>query len=129
MGSPRVMILSDQALFAEGLKSLIETRTALSVIAVEPLGSVNPELVRAWQPEIIVLGDSEGLPAVTLTALLDCAPNVRIVRIALSENTIRVYDGHQMVAHHVQDLVDALSSLARPQEAGETNAPGGESRR
>lgn len=113
MASPRVLILCDQTLFGQTIRSFIEERTHLHVIAVEALQAQDAAHVQELCPDLIVIGEEKESHYTFLPELLDLAPPVRIVRLNLEGNTIRVYDGHQLMAHRTQDLVDVLDALGR----------------
>lgn len=107
----RVLILSGQALFAHALRSLIEG-SAFQVVGVEPYNDVKATHIQNLQPDVIILDDMD-LPPLLLPKLLDCFPSVRILRVMLEGNAVRVYDGHELNVDRAKDFLDALC-LAEP---------------
>jgi DNA-binding NarL/FixJ family response regulator len=111
MDAPRILILSDQDLFAQAIRSLIETRSKAQIIAVEHYQEDAATHARELRPDLIILGDDEGLPLTLLPSLLDCLPETYIVRLSLTGDILRVYEGHQLVASQSHDLVKLIESL------------------
>lgn len=103
----RVLILSGQPLFAQALRNVVEN-SASEVVGVESYDEGTWARVQALQPDIIILDDAD-LPPLLLSGLLDYAPTVRVIRLTLQDNLMRVYDGQQLTAYQAQDLVDVLS--------------------
>jgi DNA-binding NarL/FixJ family response regulator len=121
MRPPRILILSDQPLFAEGIRSLILEQTHLAVVAIVSCGDQLANKVHELEPDIIVLGDDNQLPTPDVACLLGIAPTAHLVRITLAENVIRVYDGGGWISRQAQDLVVVLDSIAsrigKPEDA------------
>ncbi len=69
-----------------------------------------------------LFGYGKNLPSTVLPILLDAVPGVRIIRLTLDGNVIRVYDGHQVVARQARDLVDTFDALF-DQPTPTTNEP------
>lgn len=108
----RVLIFSKPFLFARGLSRLIE-ESGLIVVGLESRTDDALAHIQRLQPDIIILDDTV-LSPLLLTSLLDCAPTVRVIRLGLEGNLIRVYDKHQLNASHAQDLVNILSVPQEP---------------
>lgn len=111
MRSRRILILSNQPLFAQAVRNLVESNGQMKVIGVRSYDSHTIGQLKALRPQIIVLGDEKDLPSTILPTLLDAMPGIRIIRLTLDGNVIRVYDCHHMIAHQANDLVDAFDFL------------------
>lgn len=111
MRSHQILILSNQPLFAQAVRNLVEANGGLKVLGIETHDDKIMDRVKELCPDIIILGDEKDLPSTVLPTLLNALPGVRIIRLTLDGNVIRVYDCHQMVAHCAKDLVDAFDAL------------------
>ncbi len=121
MTARRVLILSNQPLFAEGVRSLLTANDSLQVIGVEKYCESTLARVRELTPDIVILGDDKDMPPQLLTELLD-VPELRVVRVTLEGNVIHLYNGHQIVAHQAQDFVNLLNGLTPPMTVAEHHA-------
>lgn len=108
MTTYRVLIISDQPLFAQGVRTLVETRTDVTVIGIETFGADTLARITSLQPNIIILGEDRNSFSALPLALLDAVPDVRVIRLSLDGNVIHVYDGHQFAAKSADDLVGTL---------------------
>lgn len=115
MCAERVLILSDQPLFAQGVHALIQASDAAEVVGVEPCDEHAVETVRDLRPDIIIFEDTQGSPSSLFPMLLDVLPNVRLIRLSLEKNVMRVYDEAQFTAAGAQDLVRALELVPQGQ--------------
>ena len=111
MRSRRILILSNQPLFAQAVRNLVESNGQMKVIGVRAYDSDTVGQLKVLRPHVIVLGDEKDLPSTILPTLLDAMPGIRIIRLTLDGNVIRVYDCHHMIAHQANDLVDAFDFL------------------
>ncbi len=109
MYSRRVLFLSKQILFAQAVRSLIEATGDLQVIGIEPCTEMTVARVQELHPDIIIVDDDDDT-ARTLHTLLDSASEVRIVRLALNESVMQVYEGHRVMAQTANDLIKVLSA-------------------
>ena len=112
MRAERVLILSDQPLFAQGVRSLIQASAAANVIGVEPCDENAATVVRELCPDVVILEDAQDPPPALFMMLLDAMPDVRLIRLSLDKNVMRVYEGHQLVADGAQDLVRVLEKFS-----------------
>jgi chemotaxis response regulator CheB len=112
----RVLILADQPLFAQAVRSLVESNSRMSIVGVEPPGQDTLERVRSLRPDVIIF-ESEGEQSPLLPVLLDNQPKVRLIQLTLAENVIRVYDRRQITARRAQDLMDILECMSSPVSA------------
>ncbi len=115
----RVLIVTDQRLFAEGIRSLLEANGRLEILGVEKYCPSTPQQIRNLAPDIIVLSDADPLPSLHLAAILDAVPGVPVVRLTLGDNEIHVYDGHRVVPQQADELVEILNSLVSSHSQGQ----------
>ena len=108
----RVLIVSDQPLFAQGVRALVETRTRAEVIGIESYGANILDRAARLQPDIIILGADQDVPPLLPLALLDTSPNVRVIRLSLDGNVMHVYDGHRLAANSAEDLASSVDTFA-----------------
>jgi len=109
----RVLIVSDQPLFAQGIRTLVETRTRAEVIGTESYGVNILDCATRLQPDIIILVEDQNVPSLLPLALLDTSPNVRVVRLSLDGNIMHVYDGHRLAANSAEDLVSSVDTFTK----------------
>jgi DNA-binding NarL/FixJ family response regulator len=107
----RVLIVSDQPLFAQGVRTLVETRTRAEVIGTESYGVNILDCATRLQPDIIILGADRDAPPSLPLALLDISPNVRVIRLSLDGNVMHVYDGHRLAANSAEDLASSVDTF------------------
>ena len=107
----RVLIVSDQPLFAQGVRTLVETRTHAQVLGIESYGANILERAMILQPDIIILGEDQDLPPILPLALLDTSPKVRVIRLSLDGNVMHVYDGHRRAANSAEDLASSVDTF------------------
>lgn len=108
---PRVILLSDHTLFAEGIQTwLQQNQDGVEFQIVE--GS-NPEAltqVIAACPVAVILDDSvlDHSNLITLDRLLKALPSVRIIRLDACSEKIQVIDCERLSLAKVSDLVDLI---------------------
>jgi DNA-binding NarL/FixJ family response regulator len=102
-----VLILSAQALFAESLSSLLQ-RDGSQVVAVRPYDDSVAEYIETLKPTVVVL-DMENIPPGAAAALLDCAPNIRIVHVSLTDQVVEMYDHQRPPVPSVQEFLDFVA--------------------
>ncbi len=113
MRSERVLILSDQPLFAQGICALIQASDVANVIGIEPCDENTIALVRELHPDTIILEDAQDSPPSLVMALVDALSNVRLIRLSLDKNVMRVYEGHELSVNGAQDLVHILKIFSQ----------------
>lgn len=120
MCAKRVLILSDQPLFAQGVRALIQANAAANVIGVEPCDENVATVVHALQPDLIILEDAQDPPPALFMSLLDVLPHLRLIRLSLDRNVMRVYEKQQLVANGAQDLVRVLENFQKEERFDES---------
>ena len=119
MTTSRVLILYDQEMFGQGVHALIKTRSDLQVVAVEPFGDDTVRRATDLQPNIVILSENADRQNL-LPDLLEAIPGVRVVRLTLDDNIVRVYDCHRIVAGGTEDLMAALDFARLATSTGPT---------
>ena len=120
MTTTRILILYDHEIFGRGVYSLVKTRSDLRVIAVEPFSEDTVTRAKDFRPIIVILSESTNQLPSFLPDLLEAIPGVRVVRLTLGDNIIRVYDCHQVIAEGTEDLLAVLDSAHAPSLTGPT---------
>ena len=118
MGAPpvrcRIYIVFHHALFAQGIRSLLQGRRAMQVVGMESDPAKALEAVGSLQPEVIIVEESDaGIQSPTLAAILQRHPAGRVVALDLDHNFATVYDRHRVVTTQPADLVRAIRGFPR----------------
>ncbi len=111
--SRRILILSDQRLFAEGLRDLLKPRIELEIVGIKAFSQAALAHLKELAPDIVLLADSGDLPPLIAT-LLDARPGVPVVRLTLRDNEIRIYNVRCLTPQRGEDLAELLRSLPIP---------------
>ena len=118
MRAQRVLILSDQPLFAQGVRELVESHLHTPIIAIQACDKNSLSQIRELQPDVIILGDKSDSTNTFVAALLDLVSDARIIRLSMEDNVAHVYQGQQVTVQCKQDLIDVLDSLTDSPVAG-----------
>ncbi|MFQ5804337.1 MAG: hypothetical protein ACE5JQ_15720 [Candidatus Methylomirabilales bacterium] len=90
MGTPRVFILYENALFGHGLASMFP-REGLEVVGVAQKRDEAFRQLRALKPDVVTVeGEGEG-------RILEESPGVRVVRLSLEEERVTITTGNGLV--------------------------------
>jgi DNA-binding NarL/FixJ family response regulator len=111
MTFPRVVILSDQSLFTEGIASrLRDHMDQLEMVVIDPRGTDVIEQMALFQPSSVIMdaSDSEVTNLCPLNDILMAVPEVKVLRLDPQQDQIQVVTSEQKVAGKVQDLVDVI---------------------
>ena len=109
MRKSRVVVLYVHPLFGQGIGQLLRSHKDLEVTCL--LASDNPhEELRRLRPRAIVLEATEG--SISWETLQDLPPAM-VIRVGLNENTMDVYQRHQIVSAGPDNLVEAIHSGLR----------------
>ncbi|MBI4572696.1 MAG: response regulator transcription factor [candidate division NC10 bacterium] len=127
MGAPpvrcRIYIVFRHALFAQGIRSLLQGRRAMQVVGMESDPAKALEAVEALRPEVVIVEESDASnQSPTLTGILQRHPAGRVVALDLDHNFATVYDRRRVVTTQPTDLVRAIRGF--PRQQGDP-APGG----
>jgi TorA maturation chaperone TorD len=120
----RVLLVSQFPLFSEGLHKLLACEDQIEIVAEEEDATRAMERFKALQPDVVIV-DSESptgdLAALSLRILKE-GKQVRVIGLSLRENAVYVYRKERIIAHRVEDLMNAIESdlpvsdLASPAE-------------
>ena len=111
MVQTRVVILSDQSLFAEGIASRL--RQYLQLVELEVVDPRQPDAmaqVTAARPSVVILdvtysGDTQ---VCSLGNLLLSFPKLKVICLDLQQEQIQVVTSEQHTAVEVRDLVEEI---------------------
>ncbi len=112
MGRRRIVILSGQSLFAEGIASrLKEYPHEINVAVVDPDGPDCFELISAHKPSVIILDASDGITTALcpLNRLLALVPDLKVIHLDSQKEQVQVVTSEQHEAAGVDDLIRMLS--------------------
>lgn len=105
----RVLILCEPGLFAQGLRSLLESDGGLEIVGVIDDVTRAADAIRDTQPLVLLVQEDKFPPC------LGPAPNVlplaqiaRLVTLCPNENKIRIYRVEEHPLTAPKDLIDAL---------------------
>jgi DNA-binding NarL/FixJ family response regulator len=121
----RVVIVDDQALFREGLRTLLEAHGA-EVIAEASNGREALELVRSEQPDVVLMDlDMPEVNGLAATRLITAAvPGTRVVILTASEQDADLFEaiksgaqGYLMKSVRANELWELLEGARRGEPA------------
>lgn len=108
----RVFIFAQQALFAQGVMSLLGHEPALKVIGCEAELAVALRQIREMQPDVVILVQKDAAlttaPDAIATRFLGEELHTKIIALNLHDNTICIYQREQRVIKEVADLLAAI---------------------
>ncbi len=111
MAYPRVVILSGQSLFTEGVASrLREHIHQLDLTVIDPRGTDALEQIKYYQPSAVILdsADPEVAELCPLNEILMAVPAVKVVQLDARREQFHVVTSEEKVAGLVRDLVDVI---------------------
>jgi len=121
----RVLLLWVQPLLGEGLEHILRGLEDVELIGPWVLDSGVLSRLSEAAPDIVIVADGdgeEGERVVSLTAqILECYPDLPVVRIGLEQNTVRVYTSRTLPARSA-DLIEAIRSLPVHPHKGEAGS-------
>jgi hypothetical protein len=117
----RVVILSSQSIFAEGVAASLQQKLATeSLFIVDAHQPDALEQVLAKRPTCVILEatDAEVAKCCPLTELLDALPSLAIIRLDPEQDRIQVVTSQQHRAIHMSDLVEVITGGGVGQTTG-----------
>jgi DNA-binding NarL/FixJ family response regulator len=111
MASPRVVILSSQSLFTEGVASrLRELIGQLELSVIDPRDTDTLEQIKNFQPSAVILdsADPEVAELCPLNEILKASPAVKVLQLDPRREQFQVVTSEEKVAGLVRDLVDVI---------------------
>jgi hypothetical protein len=109
MRKSKVVVLYVHPLFGQGIGRLLQSHKDLEVTCLAADDHPEEEL-RRLRPRAIVLEACAG--SVSWDTLSDLPP-ATVIRVGLDENTMDVYQRHQIISAGPDNLVDAIHSGLR----------------
>ena len=123
----RVFVLSGPSLFGNGIEGLLCEEPGLEIVGREADPRQAVRRIRECHPDVIVIGDGEGVTGLDaeLLGLVREGFRMRIVEVHLTTNTLCIYYGEQHPILEVGDLVDTVQHICHglSREAGVPLAP------
>lgn len=109
----RVFIFANQAMFAQGVMSLLGHEPDLTIIGWEADLDEALRQVRQTQPDVVILAQKDATLAAALDAIatrfLAEELNTKIIELNLHDNTVCIYQREQRVITEVADLLTAIA--------------------
>jgi len=110
MRRSRVVVLYVRPLFGQGIGQILRSHKDLDVTCL-PVSEDQHEELQRLRPRAIILEATGG--SIPWEKLRDLPP-ATVIRVGLDENTMDIYQRHQIVSAGPDNLVDAIhSSLHR----------------
>jgi DNA-binding NarL/FixJ family response regulator len=106
----RVLIVSDQSMFSQGLEGLLRERQEIDLIDRWTYVDALPDCLEQCRPDVLFFGcsDPENCPAPVFMRCLREGIVQKIVCINLDDNAVYVFRGERHTVERVQDLVEAI---------------------
>ena len=109
MRRSRVVVLYVHPLFGQGIGQLLRSQADLEVTCLPMSEEQHEELLRLRPRAIVLEATEDGLPWKTMQDL----PPATVIRVGLDQNTMDVYQRHQIVSAGPDNLVEAIHSGLR----------------
>lgn len=112
MTARRILLLYQDSLLAEGLRSLLEEQIGLEVNVRRFNDSDVEEFVRQFAPDVVVI-DKEDFIAharITIDQLLREWPQTRVVDVSSHDVLVRVYQGREIRVTKFEDLLATFAN-------------------
>jgi len=127
-GKIRLLILSDQTLFARSVEDMLRQESSLEVLGWERDPNRASQAIAQAHPDIVILAgldaSTEFAPAVI--AILRQDPAIKVVEVNLQSNDLLIYGKELRVVREAGDLLMAIQqSVSRMDEltVGEPGLP------
>ena len=106
-GPVRVCIVYEHALFAHGIKRLLEQQKALRMIGMVERPTVSARDLRQLKPDVVVIEGDGGI------ALLECLEGLTAVAISLRGDEATIFTGLPIRVSGPEQLAEAIRRVAR----------------
>jgi hypothetical protein len=104
----RVFIVASHPLFAQGVESLLEGQSGLSVVGMGAAELSVVDQIRKLRPDVVILDSDSDAQSTLLPVLLRENLGVKLIGLTLEDNRIDIYYQQQLVGTDVADLVEAV---------------------
>lgn len=113
MKPKRVLILYENSLLAEGLRSLLSQETRLDVRAEKLVGPTSHDPDDRFVPDVIIVDRDElaSQSEVTIGDLLS-GRGTKVIDVSIRNPKVRLYQGHEFNEVDLQHLLAAIDSDA-----------------
>lgn len=114
----RTYIVYHHGLFAQGVRSVLETRRAVQIVGMESDVAKALKAVQSLKPEVIIVEESTGKhQRMRLGAFLNGSTGGRVVTLSLDHEYATVYDRHRVEANDPADLVRAIQGVGKRKQS------------
>ena len=112
MDTRRVLVVENESLLGTGIEKLLASKANLDVMGVMPADEVDLiNIIWSLQPDIVILNKASSLmDSEKLLTLLKDYPTFRILEVSADDNRIRVYDKHEVLTVHTDDLLQIIQA-------------------
>ena len=111
MKKHRVLIIEDDTLFSNGVKTLLARQKNLEIIGATSgnIQNITAEIERT-QPNAIIINDNLSIvhPHLILN-LFKTYPTLRIITLSLTNSHANIYDNRAIIVTTVDDLVTVIT--------------------
>ena len=119
----RTYIVYHHGLFAQGVRSVLETQRAVQIVGMESDVGKALKAVQSLKPEVIIVEECTGKhQPMRLGAFLHSATGGRVVTLSLDDDSATVYQRNRMAATDPADLVKAIQGVGKPHFPGPDRA-------
>ncbi len=107
----KVYILSNLALFAQGIRSLLRGQRVVRIVGMGKDVAKCLETMESLHPEVVIVEQSNGAiePSTLGTILQQCAVR-RVVALNIDQSYATVYDRRSFAITNSEDLVNAIQT-------------------
>jgi DNA-binding NarL/FixJ family response regulator len=108
----RLMLVSKNLLFSEGLQSLLSCQARIEIVGQEADATRAIARVKVLLPDVVIV-DSEfaGHDRAALSlGILREEKRIKVIELSLSDNAICIYRKEQRLARRLDDLLKAIES-------------------
>lgn len=109
MANIRRVLLCGKSLLISGLQSTLQQAPGLDLQLVEPREERIQELIREWQPDILILENELFVRPFYLSLLKDF-PQLKLIGVEIEENHLLVFSGRGACAPTTVDLLQIIEA-------------------
>jgi DNA-binding NarL/FixJ family response regulator len=115
----RTYIVYHHGLFAQGVRSILETRRTVQIVGMESDVAKALKAVRSLKPEVVIVEESpKKYEPIRLRPFLESAAAGRVVTLSLDHNFATVYRRDRLAATDPADLVKAIQGVGKSRIPG-----------
>lgn len=105
-----VFIISNHAMFGQGLENLLRRETVVDIVGQETDVSQGIEQIKVLQPDVVIIDDNgppDNSAAMVIRILIEI-PNIKVISVSLHHNNFYVFRALLGVAASPRDLAKAI---------------------